>query len=56
MSEPRDKPTLTAIWETVPDADAEALQKAVAMLFRRGPYRRDSSKRCQKTAELDKSC
>ncbi len=29
---------ITVIWETVPDADQEAIDKAFAMLFRRGAY------------------
>lgn len=29
---------MKVIWEAVPDPDPEALQKAFAMLFKRGPY------------------
>lgn len=38
MPKSSDHPKLMAIYEPVPDPDPEALLKAFAMLFQRGPY------------------
>jgi hypothetical protein len=38
MARPAKLPKLKVIWEPVPDPDPEALTKAFAMLFERGPY------------------
>lgn len=40
---------IEVIWETVPDPDPEALHKAFAMLFKRGPY-------APNRRRLDKNC
>jgi hypothetical protein len=55
MPEPRHQTTITAIWETLPDADPKAVEKAFALLFRRGPGRKDSAKTGGDLPELDKT-
>jgi len=38
MAKSPDRPKLIATYEPVPDPDPEALLRAFAMLFQRGPY------------------
>lgn len=40
----KSKPKIKVILEPVPDPDPEALNKAFAMLFRRGPYRKEEQR------------
>jgi hypothetical protein len=57
MQNPRRQTRIAVIWECVPDADPKALDKAFAMLFRRGPYASDrgnSAETCGEPPELDK--
>jgi len=55
MPKPRHQTTITAIWETLLDADPKAVEKAFALLFRRGPRRNDSAETRQNLPDLDKT-
>jgi len=55
MPKPRRQNTITAIWETLSDADPKAVEKAFFMLFRQSPERQDSADTRQKLPELDKT-
>jgi hypothetical protein len=55
MSKPHNQTPITVAWETIPDADPQAIEKAFAMLLKRGPKRQDSAQTRAIPPELDKT-
>jgi hypothetical protein len=47
--------TIAVIWETLPDADPKAVEKAYALLFRHASHARIPQKQAETRRELDKT-
>lgn len=55
MPKRRSPIAITAVWETLPDADPKAVDKAFLMLFRPESRRRTVATIMPEIAELDKT-
>lgn len=55
MPKKRRQSAIAAVWETLPDADPKAVEKAFFMLFRQSTERQNSADICDNSPRLTKT-